>query len=472
MTIKRQLFIANILMIVLPVLLSAIAGLLIFYTVVHLTTERHQESAEGRRGRSEARSLVHSWSGGTSLSEMLKEIENFNARYSENISLTLYKDGEPVQPEAADALSDTFYSIRNPMGYQVVLTRIEPRFSVLRVGFEARNLVVAAGIFVYIIFRALIVFLSHRFLSRSVLIPIITSIDSLRYGVGQIRDGNLSYRLDAGKKNEFDAVSDDFNEMAVRLLDFVNSRLHDETTRKELIAGISHDLRTPMTSVRAYIEGFENALDSTPEIRARYIQTIKNRLYDLEQIADTLFLFSSLDLDEFPWRMEKTDLVKELRQLISDLKNEYEERGLGISLLPENKTEIWVNIDSRQMRNVIINIIENSVKYKTKERGKMEIAISLDESSGDSSDDSSAIITMTDDGPGVPEESLERLFEIFYRVDPSRSETVKGNGLGLAIVAKIVRGFGGTIQAKNKPSGGLSIIIQFPLWEKSGGALP
>jgi signal transduction histidine kinase len=435
------------------VLLSVIAGLLIYFAAIHITTERQHESAEGRRGRSEARSLVHSWPRDISLSEMLKDIESFNARYSENVRLTLYRDGELVSPLSDTA--DIFYSIRNPRGYQVVLTRLETRASVLRVGFEARRFIIAAGIFLFIFLVAAIVYLTNRFLTRYVFNTINASIDSLRNGVGQIREGYLSYRLDTDKNNEFDAVSADFNEMAERLLDYVNSRLQDETTRKELIAGISHDLRTPLTSVRAYVEVFENHLDTTPEIRSRYIQTIKNRLHDLEQITDTLFLFSSLDLNEFPWCIEKINPLRELKLIISDLKDEYEARGLSVSFLMENEKEIWVNIDSQQMRNVIINILENSVKYKTKDHGKIEIHLSLD--------NSSAIITMTDDGPGVPQESIAKLFDIFYRVDSSRSETFKGSGLGLAMAAKIVHSFGGTIQAKNSPSGGLSVIVQIPL---------
>lgn len=438
MTIKRRLFISNVLMIALPVFLSAIVGLLVYSVALYLSTERHHEADETRRGRSEARSMVWSWPRDVSVTEMLRDIENFNARFSENVRLSLYRD--------------------NTGNYQVLLTRIETRTSVLRVGFEARNFVIAASITTFIFLVVIIVFITNRFLTRFVFNIINTSIEELRYGVGQIRDGNLKYRLAADKKNEFDAVSAGFNEMAARLLDFVNSRLQDEATRKELIAGISHDLRTPLTSARAYIEGLENGLDSTAEIRMRYIQTIKNKLRDLEQMSDTLFLFSSLELDESPWILKETELTGELEKIISGFKDEYEARGLNILFLTEETKEVWVNIDSSQMRNVIINIMENSVKYKIKERGKMEIRLFTD--------NSTAFITMTDDGPGAPEETLDRLFDVFYRVDSSRSAAVKGSGLGLAIVAKLVHSFGGTIHAENSPSGGLSIIIQFPIAEK------
>jgi signal transduction histidine kinase len=457
-------------MIVLPVFLSAIVGLLIYLAAVYISTERYRETAEAQRGRSEARSLVRSWPRDVSLSEMLEDINVFNARFSENVRLSLYRDGQPVLPassfvqDTADIMkTSTFFSIRNTEGYQVILTRIETRVSVLRVGHGSPNLVIATSIFIFVSVVVLIVFLTNRFLTRFVFNTIIMSINALKYGVGQIRDGNLKHRLDTDQKNEFDDVSADFNEMAERLSDFVSSRLQDEATRKELIAGISHDLRTPLTSARAYIEGIENGLDSTPEVRTRYIQTIKNKLRDLEQITDTLFLFSSLELDEFPWNIEKHELTSELKQIVTGLIEEYENRGLGISLFSDT-TETWVNLDSRQLRNVLINIIENSVKYKIKEYGKIEIHISKL--------NSTAFITMTDDGPGVPEESLARLFDIFYRVDSSRSETVKGNGLGLAMVAKLIRSFGGKIHAENNLAGGLSVIMQFPIVEELEAAIP
>ena len=106
------------------------------------------------------------------------------------------------------------------------------------------------------------------------------------------------------------------------------------------------------------------------------------------------------------------------------------------------------------MRYIMINIFENSVKYMDKEQGKMRVAVSEDRGN--------ATVIFTDDGPGVPEEALPKLFDAFYRSDPSRNDPSKGSGLGLAIAAKIVDRFGGTIEAINVPQGGLSIVMTFP----------
>jgi signal transduction histidine kinase len=488
MTIQRRLVLSNILMIVLPLLLSVGAALLIFFGVFSLSIGRLRKSNEIKGGEKEARALMRSWREDTPVSQMLRDIGNYNARYEDGgLRLTLYRAGKPVSaaavfpPEIAGALNTHGFSVLRREGkyqfvvtdteteakktigeYQAVLTETDSKTYAPRLGLTGIYFAAAAGLFIFIAFVAAIVFLANRFLIRFVFDVVMRSIETLRYGVGQIRDGNLSYRLDTAENNEFDPVCADFNEMAARLLDSVETRLRDEAARKELIAGISHDLRTPLTSVRAYVEGIEHELDSTPEIRGRYIQIIKNKLRDLEQITGTLFLFSSLDLDEFPWRMENTELAGELGSLVSGLKDEYEARGLAIFLSAESEKKLWVRIDPRQTRNALINILENSVKYKTKERGKMEIALSRN--------NGSAIIAMTDDGPGVPEESLGRLFDLFYRVDSSRGEAVKGNGLGLAIAAKVIHSFGGTIHAKNHPAGGLSIIVELPLTDDIGSA--
>lgn len=483
MTIKRRLFLSNILMIAIPLFLSVSVGLLILW-VMFINIGQHRESEAEKKATADARSLLRSLPKDASVSDLIKDIENFNTHHSDdNVRLLLYEGREPIlriqdysNPNSAESLINVTFSIVEHYGeyqlvitstkneiktrigkYQVVLTKTEINTYTLYLGLRSLYLAAAAGISIYIGFVAAIVFLVNRFLVRYIFNNITISLDALKYGVGQIRDGNLSYRLDTGGNNEFDAVSADFNEMAQRLLDSVNSHRQDETTRQEFIAGISHDLRTPLTSVRAYIEGIENGLDSDPDTHSRYIQTIKNRLGDLEKITDTLLLFSSVDLNEFPWRKEKIDLTVELEHMISDLKNDYLFRGLVISFIIESDKDLRVNIDTQQIRNVMINILENSVKYKIKEQGKMEIHLSRD--------NSFVYIKMTDDGPGVPEESLGRLFDIFYRVDSSRSETVKGNGLGLAVAAKIIHSFDGTIHAENNAAGGLSIIIKFPIVE-------
>jgi signal transduction histidine kinase len=298
-----------------------------------------------------------------------------------------------------------------------------------------------------------IILLTNRFLTRFVFGKLVHALHTLTYGVHQIRDGNLGFRIDYGENDEFTTICEDFNEMATRLLDSVIAGQKDEQSRRELIAGISHDLRTPLTSIKAYVEGLEKGVASTPEAHKRYIDTIKNKTNDLEHIIEMLFLFSKLDTGEFPYHIERVDLTALVSEVVESLLDEYKNRGLEI-FLSRDAENVWVDIDALQMRYIMINIFENSVKYRDKEQGKMRVAVS--ENQGN------AMVIFTDDGPGVPEEALPKLFDAFYRSDPSRNDPSKGSGLGLAIAAKIVDRFGGTIEALNVPQGGLSIVMTFP----------
>ena len=110
-----------------------------------------------------------------------------------------------------------------------------------------------------------------------------------------------------------------------------------------------------------------------------------------------------------------------------------------------------VSADPEQLRRVLSNILENSIKYKAKETGRLRITL-----------EESGRLTLADDGPGVPEEALPKLFDVFYRSDPARKNPAGGSGLGLAIAAKAVQGMGGTIRAFNVPGGGLAIEITLP----------
>jgi signal transduction histidine kinase len=282
---------------------------------------------------------------------------------------------------------------------------------------------------------------------------IVTSLDILATGVREISDGNLTYRIKHDKGNEFDAVCADFNEMAVRLHEMVEQRQSDERNRKELIAGISHDLRTPLTSIKAYIEGIKKGVAATPEMQKKYIDTIQEKTEDIEYIINQLFLFSKIDIGEFPFNLETTDIGDELNKTVSSLSDEYTKRGLEISV-EENINEP-VLIDIIQFRNVMQNIFNNSVKYGRQENGKSVIRVRKY--------GGHVAINITDNGAGVPHEMLANIFDVFYRGDASRTAPNKGSGLGLAICSRIIGRLNGTISAENAEAGGLRINILLPI---------
>jgi len=299
-----------------------------------------------------------------------------------------------------------------------------------------------------------IIALVNYALTKRIFRSIMTPIDTLVRGVHEISDGNLAYRIDYKKGDEFDAVCADFNEMAARLSDMVDQRQRDERSRRELIAGISHDLRTPLTSIRAYIEGIREGVASTPEMREKYLATIQSKTEDIDYIISQLFLFSKMDIGEFPFHLETVDMGDELDKLIAGLADEYRERGLTISL-EETVRGALVSLDTVQFRNVVQNILNNCVKYCNREDARAELFCHAE--------NDAISITIRDNGPGVPDETLTHIFDVFYRSDTARNNPSQGSGLGLAISSKIIERLQGSITAENAPDGGLRVIISLPL---------
>jgi signal transduction histidine kinase len=328
-------------------------------------------------------------------------------------------------------------------------------------GIRIEPILIAIGIFV--------VGMVNLFLRRIMIKHIMKPLDTLSFGVQQIGKNNLGFRLDYRSNDEFRTVCDTFNETASRLEAMVKERQKNEDNRKELIAGISHDLRTPLTSIKVSINGIRSGVAATEDMREKYLSIIENKTVDLEHIIDQLFLFSKLDMDEFPVNTQIVSYSAMIGDCIEELSEEYERRGLVIvaSTLPEH---IHIDIDPILFSRVLINIFENTIKYKTAEKGHIAISCTEIESSGGTKN---VEITLADDGPGVAPESLEKLFDVFYRADQSRHDSSsggtvhkKGSGLGLAISAKIVTKMGGAIRAELPAAGGLAIVITLPLVER------
>lgn len=396
MTIKRRLFISNILMLVVPLILSFIMVSGMGLIFMKLTGMDYTNTTD----LSSIETLTENWTEDTELSAIKTDMVDFfidKRRLSE----------------------DYFFW----------------------------------GILVFVV-SIIIILLTNRMLTHFVFQKIITPIDALVYGVHQIRDGKLDYRIDYSGKDEFAVICSDFNEMALKLSDFVSQRQKDEANRKELIAGISHDLRTPLTSIKAYIEGLEKGVATTPQNQKKYLNIIKNKTSELERIINQLFIFSKIDIGEFPFNMEEINVVDELFGFIGSLSEEYEEKGLTIIHVPTDK-EIYIKADIQQFRNVITNIVENSLRYKSAEQGKLFITTYMN--------DNNVFIELKDNGPGVPEDALDKLFNVFYRGDQSRNNTNNGSGLGLAITAKILERLNGGVKAENNPDGGLVITITLPV---------
>ena len=292
----------------------------------------------------------------------------------------------------------------------------------------------------------------NRFLARGVLKKIEGSLHELSAGLRQLREGNLRFRLEEGGEDEFSAVRADFNATAEQLERLVAQEKQSERNRQELLAGISHDLRSPLTAIRAYTEGLLDGVAQDEDSRRQYLSIIRDKARDLQGLVNKLFLFSRMDLGENEDHPEPVALREELSLLLEVLEPEYAAKGLEIGFSPAGEGRVLADPDT--LHRIVTNIAENSCKY-----GASRLEIALRE------ENAFVSLTFLDDGPGVPQEALPHIFDAFYRADKARNEKLPGSGLGLAIVSRAVRNMKGRIIARNGPERGLMLEIQLPRLE-------
>lgn len=291
--------------------------------------------------------------------------------------------------------------------------------------------------------------ISSWWISRSILKP----LHLLSMGTKEIREGNLDTRMEYQKNDEFGEVCRDFDEMRVYLKESVDQRLRDEKRRRSLITGISHDLRTPLTSISGYLDGLMEGIADTPEKRIRYLKAIKTRTGNLVRLVDSLSEYSRLETG-FQYQMEKADFREFVEQYLETYRTDAEQNHVEIEFLYGMET-YPVQIDREEFKRVFDNLFSNTVKYRTLERSNVQISLKRTMEGTDIE------LVFQDDGPGVPRESLEQIFDSFYRVDDARTQSEKGSGIGLAVVREIILGHGGEVRAENRE--GLAMIIHLPM---------
>ena len=195
----------------------------------------------------------------------------------------------------------------------------------------------------------------------------------------------------------------------------------------------------------------------THEKRMAYLSTIQKKAIEMDEMVRNLFLFSKMDMGEYPYNPEELDAVREIVDFVEASSDEYQRRGLTvrIGLLPSKAV---ISADPAYFRSILMNLLDNSAKYKEKDVGHALITGSIS--------NQMLRIYVDDDGPGVPIEALPKLFDVFYRNNPSRKNPKQGSGLGLAIVWKAIERMGGSICDENLPQGGLRMTIKIPLAER------
>jgi len=274
-----------------------------------------------------------------------------------------------------------------------------------------------------------------RWLEKSFFGP----ISVLNKGMNHIRDGNLDFILKTDEEGEIGELYQNYEEMRLRLKESQEEKLLQEKQNRELLSNISHDLKTPITSIKGYVEGLIDGVANTPEKQDKYIRTIYNKANDMDHLIDELTLYSRIDSDRVPYNFHRINVGDYFGDCVEEIGMDLESRGIELNYSNLIAPETRIIADPEQLKRVINNIVGNSVKYLDKPHGRIVFRL-LDE-------EDSIRVEVEDNGKGIAPRDIPYIFDRFYRTDSSRNSAKGGSGIGLSIVKKIIEDHGGYIWA-------------------------
>lgn len=281
-----------------------------------------------------------------------------------------------------------------------------------------------------------------RWISKGIFQP----VRNLSTAMQKIAEGNLDYSITTEEKGEFGDLFRNYEDMRLRLKESTEEKVQSERQNKELISNISHDLKTPITAIKGYVEGLMDGVADTPEKMDKYVRTIYNKANDMDRLINELTFYCSIDSNRIPYNFHRINVGEYFRDCIEEVGLELESENIRLNYSNVVDPATRIIADPEQLKRVINNIISNSIKYMDKPQGIIDIRI-LDEID-------SIRIEIEDNGKGIAAKDLSNIFERFYRTDASRNSSKGGSGIGLSIVKKIIEDHGGYIWATSKENEG------------------
>ena len=328
----------------------------------------------------------------------------------------------------------------NQMIYDISLAQS----SSSQVKLMAKDMILTATII--LVFTALSVGL---WIYRSIAVPLV----KLKKATQNIKEGNLDFVLEVEGKDEFSQLCQDFEEMRKRLKESTEEKILMDKENKELISNISHDLKTPITAVKGYVEGIMDGVADTPEKMDRYVRTIYNKTNEMDHLINELTFYSKIDTNRIPYTFSKLNVEDYFSDCAEELGLEMETRGIELVYANYVEKDVQVIADGEQIRRVIHNIVSNAIKYMEKPKGIIQLRV---KDVGDFIQ-----VEIEDNGKGIAAKDLPYIFDRFYRTDVSRNSSKGGSGIGLSIAKKIMEDHGGKVWATSRL--GIGTIMYFVL---------
>ena len=300
----------------------------------------------------------------------------------------------------------------NQMIYDISLAQS----SSSQVKLMAKDMILTATII--LVFTALSVGL---WIYRSIAVPMV----KLKKATQNIKEGNLDFVLEVEGKDEFSQLCQDFEEMRKRLKESTEEKILMDKENKELISNISHDLKTPITAVKGYVEGIMDGVADTPEKMDRYVRTIYNKTNEMDHLINELTFYSKIDTNRIPYTFSKLNVEDYFSDCAEELGLEMETRGIELVYANYVEKDVQVIADGEQIRRVIHNIVSNAIKYMEKPKGIIQLRV---KDVGDFIQ-----VEIEDNGKGIAAKDLPYIFDRFYRTDVSRNSSKGGSGIGLSL---------------------------------------
>lgn len=314
------------------------------------------------------------------------------------------------------------------------------------------RLSLVAGLILVILLamQALLVAMTARFLHRSILMP----LDAIGKASRQIEQGNLSFMLPSSSTMEMAEVITAFNAMGKALREALARQEKLEEERRFFISAVVHDLRTPLFSLRGYLEGIEAGVADTPEMVAHYMRICREKADDLEHLITDLFTYTRLELLELQPQREHVDMDELLQKIVEDMRPIAESSELALTARGEGSPGVdTMVVDRRLITRALENLLDNAIRY-TPRSGSIAFHWTWSEEH--------LLLTVADTGPGIAPQDLPHVFKPLHRGEASRNRQTGGAGLGLSIAQQIFQAHGGELSVTNRASGGAMFLGVLP----------
>ncbi len=334
-------------------------------------------------------------------------------------------------------------------------------FAAIIVLFYFFYLVLRLNLPVFIIIAVLLVMLMKEigtlFFTFQMQRRLFEPLEKMRAATEEIAKGNYGVTIDDFESNMVEDLIDSFNNMSRELKEANELKLRYERNRKRLIAGISHDLKTPITSIIGYIDGIQSGVAKDEEKKRQYLEIISKNAHYTNDLINDLFLFSKLDIDEQEYDFKRMLANEIFADFFLEKQLELEEQGIRVTIENHLKERCWVMLDTKMIARVLFNLIQNSIKYNDKENKTLLFRIW--------NDLNWLWIEVVDNGMGIRQGELQTIFDVFYRVDSARSKDVGGSGLGLSIAKQLIEAHHGEVTAQSELGKGTKMTIKLPIAE-------